>query len=78
MTELFTGNPIALPYTVWQVSSPDPSVSFTYENNMLTAIGASLVAGVSQFTVDYIPAVTLDQLIEYKPYGVGVDRPGWV
>jgi hypothetical protein len=63
---LYTGNPLTLPYYVWSVNSVSPGDSFVYENNQLNVIGQTLQPGITNLTVNYQPALTLDQLIEYN------------
>ena len=67
---LYTGSPLPLPYNVWSVSSVSLAESFIYENNALVAIGELLRAGITNLTVNYQPALTLDQVIERTVNGV--------
>lgn len=67
---LYTGQPLSLPYNVWSINSVSPSTSFIYENNLLTALGEALQAGITNLTVNYQPALTLDQIVEITTNGV--------
>ena len=67
---LYTGQPLPLPYNVWSVSSVSFAESFVYENNSLVATGQLLLAGITNLTVNYQPALTLDQVIENTVTGV--------
>lgn len=66
LTLLYTGSLLPLSYNVWSVSSVSPGDSFVYENNQLNVIGQTLQAGITNLTINYQPALTLDQLIEYN------------
>jgi hypothetical protein len=66
LTLLYTGSLLPLAYNVWSVNSVSPSDSFIYENNQLNVIGLTLEAGITNLTINYQPALTLDQLIEYN------------
>ena len=63
---LYTGDPLTLFHNVWNVNTVSPSDSFVYENNQLNVIGQTLQAGITNLTINYQPALTLDQLIEYN------------
>ena len=67
---LYTGQALPLPYNVWSISSVSFAESFVYENNSLVAIGELLKAGITNLTVNYQPALTLDQVIENTVTGV--------
>jgi hypothetical protein len=66
LTLLYTGNYLPLSYTVWNVSTVSPGDSFVYENNQLNVIGQTLQPNITNLTINYQPALTLDQLIEYN------------
>lgn len=66
LTLLYSSSQIALPYFVWAVNSVSGVDSFIFEQNMLNIFSNSLILGQSTMSVQYQPALTLDQLIEYN------------
>lgn len=66
LTLLYSSSQIALPYFVWAVNSVSGVDSFIFEQNMLNIFSNSLILGQSTISVQYQPALTLDQLIEYN------------
>lgn len=66
LTLLYSSSQIALPYFVWAVNSVSGVDSFIFEQNMLNIYSSSLILGQSTMSVQYQPALTLDQLVEYN------------
>jgi hypothetical protein len=61
---LYQSGDITLPYNIWSIANVTPAQSFRYENNILTAFGEMLEAGITLLNISFQPALTLDEIIE--------------
>jgi hypothetical protein len=61
---LYESGDITLPYNIWSIAKVTPAQSFRYENNILTAFGEMLEAGITLLNITFQPALTLDEIIE--------------
>lgn len=60
-----------LPLYIWKINSVSPGDGFISDWNQLSWPFEAKPAAGTELTLEYVPAVTLDQLVEYK---VGANR----